>query len=1250
MPLENAPNPSEAHRLDTLRKYEILDTLPEQIFDDLAKLAADICGAPMAVISLVEEDRQWFKAKVGWAVQETSREVSFCAHALHQEELFVVPDATQDSRFAKNAMVTGEPQIRFYAGAPLIAPSGEGLGALCVIDRVPRTLSPEQQEALHILGRQVMAQLELRRQKRELRASEERLEASERRFRGIFDSMFHFSGLLAPDGTLLEANQTALDLIQKPLAEVLGKHFAETPWWAHSADEQRKLRDGIEQAALGETVRFETSHPGADGRVHHIDFSLKPMFDAAGRVAHLVSEGRDITERKLAEEKVAWLATFPVGNPNPVVEIDLTGNIIHYVNEAANRLLPDLRALGLQHPYLTGLEEVKATLLGGETDAVRRELLLGGASYAQVIIHVPEAQSFRIYGSDITLRKQTEERLRLSEERFRLIVESAKDYALFMLDPEGRISNWNSGAEHIKGYAAGEIIGQHFSIFYPPEALAERKPERELAEALACGEARDEGWRLRKDGSRFYANVTITAIRDGKGKLLGFGKVVRDITEPRKAQLELQESRTRYRSLFQNMLDGYCYCSVVRTEGRVTDFIFLEVNDAFEPLTGLSKVEGKRASEVIPGVQQTNPEIFKIYERVTSTGQPEKYETYFPALGIWFSVGVYSPDEDHFVAVFDNITERKRSTAAIEDVTTRLQLATKASGIGVWDLDVRTHALVWDEQMYSLYGIPPGTASYENWAQTLLPEDLVRETAARKETIRQMGRTEQQFRIRRRSDGALRVIDAAYMVVTGASGEPERVVGVNRDVAELEAARANLAASEELLRQFVKYIPAAIAMLDTELRYVLASDRWLKDYHLEGSEIVGRSHYEVFPDIPLRWKKIHQRVLQGAVESCDEDPFYRVNGVTEWLQWEARPWRKPGGEVGGIVFCTRVITERKEAEARMRESEERFRGAFENAPIGMALVSLRGRWIRVNHAICEMFGRTEEELLACTFQDITHPEDLEPDLDKVRALVAGEIDHYQIEKRYFHKSGRIVWALLAVTLVRNADDQPVHFISQIEDITARHEAGEQMRRSLEEKEVLLREIHHRVKNNMQVITSLLQLQSSYLRDPEDAAIFKECQARIHAMGLVHDRLYRSGNLATIDFSEHLRELTALLIRGQSTAAAGIRLVAESEPVEVNLDIAIPLGLIVAELITNAYKHAFRDRREGTISVRLFHSDPGKLTLIVEDDGVGMPADFEPEKTRSLGLRLIRALSKQLRAEPAIASSDKGNRVALTFPI
>jgi GAF domain-containing protein len=166
----NFPVPhSETDRLRALRSYKILDTKPEERFDELTQLAAIICGVPISLISLLDADRQWFKSRFGLDVEETPRAQAFCTHAIMQPEMFVVPDAAKDERFARNPLVTGDPHIRFYAGAPLATRDGHLLGTLCVMDRQPHTLTKEQKTALEILARQVIANIELRSNLQELR-------------------------------------------------------------------------------------------------------------------------------------------------------------------------------------------------------------------------------------------------------------------------------------------------------------------------------------------------------------------------------------------------------------------------------------------------------------------------------------------------------------------------------------------------------------------------------------------------------------------------------------------------------------------------------------------------------------------------------------------------------------------------------------------------------------------------------------------------------------------------------------------------------------------------------------------------------------------------------------------------------------------------------------------------------------------------------------------------------------------------
>jgi len=194
---------NESARLAALGRYRILDTEPERGFDDLTLLASLICGTPMALITLVDANRQWFKSRVGVSLTETARAVSFCAHAIQHRDLFIVPDARNDERFRENPFVVGDPEIRFYAGAPLVTPDGHALGTLCVLDRVARTLTREQLEALSALCRQAEGQLELRRNLLDLRdalAQRDRAQAEQeqlfRELRAANDDVRRLSGLI----------------------------------------------------------------------------------------------------------------------------------------------------------------------------------------------------------------------------------------------------------------------------------------------------------------------------------------------------------------------------------------------------------------------------------------------------------------------------------------------------------------------------------------------------------------------------------------------------------------------------------------------------------------------------------------------------------------------------------------------------------------------------------------------------------------------------------------------------------------------------------------------------------------------------------------------------------------------------------------------------------------------------------------------------------------------------------------------
>jgi PAS domain S-box-containing protein len=313
------------------------------VFDDIPRLASFICGTPIALITLIDTNRQWFKAKVGIDVDETPREGGFCAHAILKPELLIVKDTHQDKRFAGHPFVTADPHIRFYAGAPLITSDGHALGALCVIDRVPRTLSGEQQEALRVLARQATTQLELRRNSRALaelnqqldreiaertRAEREReelltreqevraaAEANEKRYRFLAESIPQQVWTAHPDGALDYVNQQTVEYFARADTEIIGDNWQQV---IHPDDLDACLERWRKALASGEVYEVEFRlRRGSDGDYRwHLGRAL-PMRDSAGRIIRWFGTNTDIDDQKrlyrLAEEanraKDTFLAT-----------------------------------------------------------------------------------------------------------------------------------------------------------------------------------------------------------------------------------------------------------------------------------------------------------------------------------------------------------------------------------------------------------------------------------------------------------------------------------------------------------------------------------------------------------------------------------------------------------------------------------------------------------------------------------------------------------------------------------------------------------------------------------------------------------------------------------------------------------------------------------------------------------------------------------------------------------------------------
>lgn len=351
---------------------------------------------------------------------------------------------------------------------------------------------------------------------------------------------------------------------------------------------------------------------------------------------------------------------------------------------------------------------------------------------------------------------------------------------------------------------------------------------------------------------------------------------------------------------------------------------------------------------------------------------------------------------------------------------------------------------------------------------------------------------------------------------------------------------------------------------------------------------------------------------------------------------EANPLRMSG--------TIQDITERILAEKALRKNETLFRATFEQAAVGLAHVSLQGNFLRVNQRLCDILGFSRQELLQLNFKDITHPDDIRDNLEHARHLVEQRIKSYSKEKRYLTKDNSILWVNLTVSVAHKNNHQPDFFISVMEDITERKSAQLKVIETLHEKEALLRELHHRVKNNMQIISSMISLQLRQISDHSVRDNLNDTRQRIRTMALVHDHLYSSGNLASINFQDYLKQLckriTSLYEHGERKVIIDL----SGEAVQLPIDQALPIALISNELIVNSIKHAYYKHMPHHIEISLMQ-DQHSIALVVRDFGKGFNYKVM-NQTDSLGLTIINALTQQIAGKIDYDSSQQGTTVTL----
>jgi PAS domain S-box-containing protein len=501
--------------------------------------------------------------------------------------------------------------------------------------------------------------------------------------------------------------------------------------------------------------------------------------------------------------------------------------------------------------------------------------------------------------------------------------------------------------------------------------------------------------------------------------------------------------------------------------------------------------------------------------------------------------------------------------------------------------------------------------------------------------------------------GLQRWLDVSKIPFHNSKGEVVGILCTIEDITERKLAEDALRASEEKLRRIFANAPIGIGLCNVEGFFVEANPTFCTMLGYTEAELRKLTFQDITYSPDLHQELIYvQKCLQNEINQFQiEKRFIRKDKQKVWAKILVSMIRDESERALYSLAMVEDISDRKESEEALRQSEERFRKIFEEGPLGMAIIGFNQRLIKVNHTLCQMLGFSETELMSQSFDMITHPEDTIKDSILAKQLYYGKIPQYQIEKRCIKKNKEEIWVLLTAYVVHDKNGKTMHSLAIIRDITKQKQAQELIAASLREKEVLLKEIHHRVKNNLHVIANLLDLQSQYVEDEKILSLFGDCQNRIHSMALIHEQLYQSPTVGEVNFSEYIQSLIDNLFDSFSTQTCPIAQKIEAESITLNMETSIPCGLIINELVSNSLKYAFPNHPTGTIDIR-FYADYNTtsdrlLHLIVRDNGIGMNQAFDWKNSNTLGLRLVRILTRQLEGTLELDTTN-GTQFHLSF--
>jgi len=798
----------------------------------------------------------------------------------------------------------------------------------------------------------------------------------------------------------------------------------------------------------------------------------------------------------------------------------------------------------------------------------------------------------------------------------------------------GSDGSWEHVDNHfcsLLGYSREELLSMSYGDVIRPD---DRAKMEELVQKLVDGEGASIETELRfihKNGREICVHLDGVLLRDKKGNLTNFLMYMRTI----ESDQEINQQVELNSKFLEAINDGYL---LIDEETKIID-----LNSAYCDITGYTREELLSMNMADLRPDMTVEDIKKIIRTVIERGGFE-FETRHKTkdgkiLELSASVVPINIDGTNYVGGFvRDETEQKNAKRELEKSEQKFKSLFDYNPNAVYSFDLEGNFMSANKSLESMLGYSIEELKTMDFGPLTDPEDRDRvwnhfERAARGEP--------QKYEARGKHKDGHTLHFLISNLPIHVDGEIVGVFGIAQDITELKETSRKLKESEERWQRLVENNPQCVViMIDQVIEYINPEGARLLGGK-SSEDIIGKSVYDFVhsSDMELVKKRLPEVEKMNNLPSS-EQKIVRLDGEVRDVIVHSVPVMYEGKEAVQTVL--QDVTEMKQREQELRESEERWHRLVANNPQPVQVIK-NGEIIFLNQSGAELYGvQKPTELIGTHIMELVHPES-RPLVEKRRSQLEKGRHLEPNEVKITRKDGEIRYIEIHSIPIKYKGERAIQTV--IHDVTERKKREKVIEASLREKEVLLQEIHHRVKNNLAVITGLLELQAMNVENEEIQQILKESQLRINSMAIIHEKLYQSDTLSDIGIDEYIRELVSS-IQDTHNFQRTIEVNFDLESLSLSVNQAIPCALILNELVVNCYKHAFGPKSKGTIDIAMKKSGK-KLKLSVADDGKGLPEGFKVEEQPSLGMTLIHTLSGQLHGTLEVESRGKGNGTKFT---